>query len=160
MIEPHDKTESGVHGLVVAVCISAGGVPKLPVSAAQVAHDGLIGDGRGHEKHRKLERAVSVQDLELVEQLAAEGYPVGPGIMGENITVRGMNVQGLGAGDQLYFDGGVVLELDTVRKPCYVLDVIHPELKDVVVGRCGFLCRVIRTGTVTAGQRVMVRRAG
>jgi len=143
-------------GVVVAVCISAGGIPKRPVDAAEVSASGLLGDGHDHAKHWHPDRAVSIQDFELVEQVAAEGYPVGPGIMGENITVRGSNVQGLAPGFRLRFDGGPVLELTAIRKPCYVLDAIHPDLKDVVLGRCGFLCRVVTTGTLRVGQRLVV----
>jgi MOSC domain-containing protein YiiM len=153
-----NMTESDQAGVVVAVCISAGGVPKHPVDRVEVTLDGLVGDGHAHEKHCRPDRAVSVQDVELLEQLVAEGYEVGPGIMGENITVRGMDVQSLAPGDWLRFEGGPVLELASVRKPCYVLDAIHPDLKDAVVGRCGFLCRVVATGVFSAGQRVIVER--
>lgn len=145
-------------GVTVAICISSGGVPKQPVEQAELTPDGLAGDGHDHEKHCRPDRAVSIQDFELIEQLAAEGYTVGPGIMGENITVRGVDVQGLTPGDRLRFESGPVLELASVRKPCYVLDAIHPDLKNAVVGRCGFLCRVVETGVLTPGQRVTVER--
>lgn len=82
--------ENPTTGVVVAVCISPGGVPKRPVEHAAVMPDGLVGDGHDHEKHCRPDRAVSVQDLELIEQLAAEGYSVGPGTIGENVTVRGL----------------------------------------------------------------------
>ena len=158
--QPQNANEMREYGVVVAVCVSPGGVPKRSQERAEVTLDGLVGDGHDHEKHRRTDRAVSVQDLELLEQLVAEGYPVGPGIMGENITVQGLDVQGLAVGDRLRFEGGVVLELASVRKPCYVLDAIHPSLKEAVVGRCGFLCRVVAVGVLSPGQRVIVDRDG
>ena len=152
--------ETGPHpGEVVAVCISTGGVPKYPVAEAELTMDGLVGDGHAHDKHRRSDRAVSLQDIELLEVLLAEGYQVGPGIMGENITVRGLNVQGLSVGDRLYFENGPVLELTAPRKPCYVLDVIHPNLKDAVIGRCGYLARVVQTGQLRPEQGVTVARS-
>ncbi len=160
MDRPQNMTESDESGVVVATCISAGGVPKEPVDRVEVTFDGLVGDGHAHEKHRRADRAVSIQDLELIEQLAAEGYTLAPGVMGENITVRGIGVQRLAPGDRLRFEGGPVLELASMRKPCYVLDAIHPDLKDAVVGRCGFLCRVLETGVLSPGQRVIVERHG
>lgn len=160
MSQPEHATERAAAGIVVAVCVSPGGVPKRPVDRAEVTPDGLAGDGHDHEKHRRPDRGVSIQDLELIEQLGAEGYPVGPGIMGENITVQGVNVQRLAVGDRLRFQGGVVVELASVRKPCYVLDAIRPDLKDAVVGRCGFLCRVVETGVLSPGQRVIIERHG
>ncbi len=155
---PHDASESTSTGVVVAVCVSPGGVPKRPVDHAEVTIHGLVGDGQAHEKHRRPDRAVSIQDLELIEQVAAEGYAVSPGIMGENITVRDLHVQRLAAGDRLRFQNGPVLELASVRKPCFVLDAIHPELKHAVVGRCGFLCRVVEAGKLWPGQHVTIER--
>ena len=142
---------------VVAVCISSGGVPKHPVPGAEVTVDGLDGDAHDHEKHCRPERAVSILDLELLEELETEGYAVGPGVIGENLTVRGLNVQQLSPGDRLVIEDGPVLELVAPRKPCFVLDAIHPQLQYAVVGRCGFMARVQRPGRLYAGQRIAVQ---
>lgn len=144
---------------VVAVCVSPGGVPKLPVDEAEVCPEGLIGDGHAHEKHRRPHRAVSIQDVELLDELIAEGYFVAPGVIGENVTVRGLRVQALAPGDRLRFANGPVLELTEPRKPCYVLDKIDPALKAAVVGRCGFLARVVTSGRLAPGQRITVDRS-
>ncbi len=141
---------------IVAVCISPGGVPKRVMDSAEVTVDGLVGDGRDHAKHAKPHRAVTIQDIELLAELEAEGYAVGPGIMGENLTVRGLHVQRLSPGDRLGFENGPLIELTEVRRPCFVLDKIHPELKKAVVARCGFLARVLKTGRFFTGQRIRV----
>lgn len=141
---------------VVAVCISSGGVPKRPVASAEATIDGLAGDAHDHQKHCRPERAVSIQDIELLEELKTEGYAVGPGVIGENLTVRGLNVQQLSPGDRLVIEGGPVLELVAPRKPCFVLDAIHPQLQYAVVGRCGFMARVHRPGRLYAGQLIAV----
>ncbi len=142
---------------VVAVCISPGGVPKQPVEQAEVTTDGLVGDGHDHDKHCHPDRAVSIQDLELLDELKSEGYPVAEGIMGENLTVRGLNVQQMEVGDRLLFENGPTLELSLLRKPCFVLDKIYPKLEDFVVGRCGFLARVVDIGRLHPGQRITVQ---
>ncbi len=144
---------------VVAVCVSPGGVPKRPVDVAEVGVDGLVGDGHNHEKHRRPHRAVCIQDLELLDQLRAEGYPVEPGTLGENVTVRGLHVQRMAPGDVLCFEDGPVLELTETRKPCYVLDAIHPTIQQAVVGRCGYFARVLTAGRVFPGQRIARRAA-
>jgi MOSC domain-containing protein YiiM len=59
-------------------------------------------------------------------------------------------------GDRLQFAGGVELELTKPRKPCYVLDAIHPELKHTIIGRCGFLAKVIREGEVRIGETIRI----
>lgn len=142
--------------VVVAVNISAGGIPKHPVSHALLTFEGLQGDQHDHEKHRRLDRAVSVQDIELLDEIRAEGYVVSPGTMGENVTVRGLGVQRLSPGERLRFESGAILELTAVRKPCFVLDAIDPRLKEAVVGRCGFMARVIAPGELRPGQKITV----
>lgn len=143
---------------VVAVCTSPGGVPKLPLASAEVRTDGLVGDAHDHDKHRSPKRAVSIQDLEILEALNAEGFALEPGTIGENLTVRGLHVQALSVGDHLHFEEGPVLELSEPRKPCFVLDKIDPMLKEVIVGRCGFMARVVKEGELKPGQRVLVDR--
>jgi MOSC domain-containing protein YiiM len=117
---------------------------------------GLAGDGHAHEKHCRPDRAVTIQDAELLDELRAEGFAVGPGVMGENLTVRGLRVQEMKAGDRLVFENGPVLELSQVRKPCYVLDAIDHRLKEAVVGRCGFLAKVVTPGVLRPGQRILI----
>ncbi len=141
---------------VLAVCISPGGVPKNPVQEAKVTKTGLEGDGRDHEKHWKDERAVSIQDEELLETLCGEGYDLGHGTMGENLTVRNLDVQGKEPGTRLHFSGGVELELTEARRPCFVLDKIDPKLKDDVILRCGYMARVIQDGTIRPGEKIRV----
>jgi MOSC domain-containing protein YiiM len=143
-------------GTIIAVCISPGGIPKLPQPLARVTIAGLEGDGRAHAKHAKPDRAVSLLDEEILDQLRAEGFPVYPGAMGENLTVRGLHVQQLSPGTRLELSGGVILELTEMRKPCFVLDAIDPTLKDKVVGRCGFLARVLQEGYVRPGDTIRV----
>ena len=54
------------------------------------------------------------KDLRAVRRLAArlreEGFAVGPGATGENLTVQGLDVDALKIGDRLRFDGGVEVE--------------------------------------------------
>ena len=95
-------------------------------------------------------------DVEDLEDLEAEGFAVFPGATGENLTVRGLSVDELAVGDRLELSGGTVLELSKRRNPCYVLDVIDPQLKTAIRNRCGFYARVIRTGQVAAGETVRV----
>lgn len=142
--------------IVVAVCISNGGIPKLPVAGAEVQSAGLVGDAHAHAKHVKPDRAVSLMDEEVLREFVREGYAVGPGIMGENLTVRHLHVQELSVGDRLQLEGGPLLELTEPRKPCFVLDAIDPQLKHAAVGRCGYLARVLDSGQIHPGQRLVI----
>jgi HAD superfamily hydrolase (TIGR01509 family) len=153
--QPIREQELAATGQILAVCISAGGIPKLPQQAGMIVASGLEGDQHNHEKHRRLDRALSLLDLELIEQLQAEGYRVEPGALGENLTLTGVNVQALSPGTRLAI-GEVLIKLEQPRKPCYVLDPIDPKLKDVLVGRCGFMASVERGGKIEPGMAVRV----
>ena len=143
----------GHDGRIVAVCISAGGVPKRPVSVANVTLRGIAGDHHAHEKHNRHDRAVSLFDVETLRQLVQEGFSLEPGTAGENLTVEGLHVQRLPPGTLLQI-GELLLRLEQPRKPCYVLDAIDPALKDAICGRCGYMASVLRGGTIRAGMLV------
>lgn len=148
-------------GRLVAVCVSAGGIPKRSVRSAQITTHGLAGDEHAHDKHNRPDRAVSLFDWEILAQLRAEGFPVYPGAIGENLTVADLHVQRMPPGTLLEI-GEVLLRLEQPRKPCYVLDAIDPCLKDVIVGRCGFMASVAREGIIDSSMtiRTLVNGSG
>jgi len=143
---------------VLSINVSSGGIPKLPVHSCTVTLDGLAGDGRDHEKHIDRDRAVSLIDREILDQLKVEGYEVCPGAVGENLTVEQLDVQSLEPNDRLLFSGGVVIELAESRRPCFVLDPLGVELKKDIVGRCGYLARVITEGIFSTGETIEVQK--
>jgi MOSC domain-containing protein YiiM len=145
--------------LVQSINVSSGGIPKLPLPSCATTAIGLQGDGREHSKHATLGRAVSLFDIEIMRQLNTEGYNLVPGAIGENITVEGLAVQELEDGDCLHFSGGVVIELTEARKPCFVLDPLGVTLKKDIVGRCGYLAKVLTEGTFTIGDTIVVTKA-
>jgi MOSC domain-containing protein YiiM len=142
--------------IVIAINISAGGVPKIPIDSARVTKNGIEGDGHAHVKHIKPTRALSLIDEEIIETLRQEGYPVYPGALGENITVRNLSVQSLMPGVRLSFSGGVVIELSEIRKPCFVLGPIHPALEKETVGRIGYMALVITEGIMKVGETICI----
>lgn len=141
---------------VVSVNISPGGIPKLPVPGVYVRTAGLVGDGHNHQKHYRLYQAVSLQNIEMLEELSREGYPLRPGTTGENVTLRHLDVNGLPLGTRLTFPSGLTVEVTKVRTACYVLDSIDPSLKDNVDGRLGMYAQVNREGEIRCGDTVSV----
>jgi MOSC domain-containing protein YiiM len=142
--------------MVVSINVSEGGIPKLPVESIFVGQAGLQRDGHHHEKHRRPEQAVCLQDIEKLEEMSALGYALGPGTTGENLTVRNLDVNNLPLGTILEFSSGLRIELTKVRKPCYVLDQIHPQLKVDILGRCGAYARVLQEGFVHVHDPIRV----
>ena len=142
--------------MVLSINISKGGIPKLPVASIRVTSAGLAGDGHNHAKHNTPFQAVCIQDLEKLEELSQDGYILSPGQAGENLTVKNLNVNSLPAGTILEFSGGVILEISKVRKPCYVMDAIHPRLKEDAVGKHGMYAKVVKEGLLNINETIYV----
>jgi len=104
---------------VVQISVSPGGVPKTPVEAAKVTVDGVEGDAhRDHAHHGGPDRAVCLFSLEVIEALQAEGHPIAPGALGENLTVHGLDWSQVTPGSQLRVGEDVVLEVTRYTSPC------------------------------------------
>jgi MOSC domain-containing protein YiiM len=98
---------------------SNGGVPKLPVSSAQVTEQGLDGDRqRDKRNHGGPQRALCLYSLEQILLLQAEGHPIYPGSTGENVTLSGIDLHALGPGDRLALGGEVIIEITGYAHPC------------------------------------------
>lgn len=145
---------------LVAICVGSGGIPKLPVDRARVTAEGLEGDGHRNAFHGGSRRAVCLLSVEEVGWLAVDGVRgAGPGTFGENLLVEGLGLDVLTPGDQLEFDGGVVLVLDDVRAPCGTLKSVDQRFPDLMAGRSGWLCRVKAGGELGVGAALR-RRPG
>jgi MOSC domain-containing protein YiiM len=106
-------------GRVVQVSTSPGGVPKTATRAAQVTTLGLEGDGhRDGVHHGGPERAVCLFALEVIEALRAEGHPVAPGSLGENLTVQGIAWHAVVPGAVLTIGDRVRLQITRYTSPC------------------------------------------
>lgn len=155
-----------MQGTIVQINISQGGLPKRPVSRARIGVAGMEGDAQAHAGlHGGARKAILLIAAEVVDDLAARGYPVFYGALGENLTVRGLDVRGLRIGDRLRA-GGAILEITQVRVPCTQLDVhgksLQADLYDARVkagdaasprwGRGGFYASVVEAGAVAPGD--------
>src|SRR5690606_8173674 len=104
---------------IYQVNISPGGVPKLPVGVGRVTATGLEGDRQAKPGiHGGPYRALCLFPLETIEQLAAEGHPIGPGSIGENITTRGLDWALVRPGARLRLGSDVLVEVTGYADPC------------------------------------------
>lgn len=85
------------------------------------------------------------------ETLDAEG--LNPGVIRENITTEGLNVNGLDVGQSISI-GEVQLEVSAVCTPCNQLEKIRTGLRRELWGRRGMLCRVVKGGPIRRGDRI------
>jgi MOSC domain-containing protein YiiM len=93
-------------------------------------------------------RQVLLMDSETLELMELQ-----PGIIRENITTRGINVNGLATGQRLRV-GNAQLEVSVACTPCDLLEKIRPGLRRELRGRRGMLCRVIAGGTIRRGDSI------
>ncbi|HEX5014433.1 MAG TPA: GNAT family N-acetyltransferase [Candidatus Limnocylindrales bacterium] len=150
-------------GRVLQVNISPGGVPKLPVEAAWVGEQGLQGDAHTHRYvHGGPHRAVALLGIEAIERVQADGHPIEPGSVGENLTTMGIELSRLPIGTRLAVGDALVLEISGAAGPC---DVIKGAFRDGKSGRISILthpddsrmyARVISQGEVRTGDSITV----
>jgi hypothetical protein len=89
----------------------------------------------------------------LVDVETLRSMDLAPGIIRENITTEGLNVNGLRAGQRLKV-GAAELVVSAVCEPCELMDEIRAGLREELLGRRGMLCRVMRGGMVRAGDEI------
>ena len=145
-----------------SINVSNGGVPKQPRPACEVRFGGIVGDRqRDRRYHGGPERAVSLYSLELIAALQAEGHPVAPGALGENLTLAGVDWQEMVPGTVLEA-GNALLELTSYAAPCSNLRpyFIAGEFKRVAQnlrpGWSRLYARVRREGTISVGDRLRI----
>ncbi len=150
-------------GCVLQVNTSPGGVPKLPVERAWVWQLGLDGDGHHHSTvHGGPHRAVALLGIEAIERVQADGHPIEPGSVGENLTTSGIELAHLPIGTRLAIGEQLVLELSAPANPC---DVIKSSFRHGKSGRISILthpsdsrmyARVLTDGEVRPGDLIRV----
>lgn len=145
-----------MNAILTQLNISAGGMPKRPTASAKVTVEGVAGDWQNNRKfHGGPNRAVCIYSEELYEWLRDQSINVSRGDIGENFTTRGIDLQKLGKGDRLKV-GGCVVEITDVRVPCHQLSKWDADLPELIVGRSGWVAKVVVEGHVAAGDEIEV----
>ena len=147
---------------VASINVSGGGVPKHPRQRALVRATGVEGDSqRNLQYHGGPDRAVCLYSLDLIRALQAEGHPIGPGDIGENLTLAGVEWTSMEPGARVAI-AEVLLELTSFANPCRniapffrgegilrVSQKRHP-------GWSRIYARVLKEGTVAVGDGLTV----
>ncbi|GIU75104.1 MAG: MOSC domain-containing protein [Bryobacteraceae bacterium] len=148
-----------MRGTILAVCVSPGGLPKLDVRAARVTAAGLEGDGHNHPHiHGGPDKALLLIARESLEQLRQQGFPVAPGVLGENLTTQGLNFGQLAPGMR-FRAGEALIELTRLRRPCAQLEPLNGGRAGRIQQRlteaphlAGWYARVLLGGWIRAGD--------
>ena len=165
-------------GRVIAVCQARGHGFSKPaqLSIRLLAGLGVQGDAHAGAtvKHRSRVardptqpnlRQVHLIHAELFDELAAAGFDIGPGQIGENVTTSGVDLLGLPAGTRLLLGEAALVEVTGLRNPCVQLNRFRPGLMAAVLGRdaqgglvrkAGVMAVVVADGDVRPGDGIAV----
>jgi MOSC domain-containing protein YiiM len=143
-------------------------IHKQPVAGAvAVSRLGVAGDEQADlSVHGGLEKAVYAYPIEHYafwnEQRAAAlktAQALPPGSMGENLTIEGVLETDVWIGDRLRI-GDAMLEVTEPRAPCFKFNAkmgfSHAAKIMTQSGFTGFYLRVVETGTMQAGDPIML----
>jgi MOSC domain-containing protein YiiM len=138
------------------------GIDKRPAGRpVRLEVDGVVGDTICDTKyHGGPEQAVYAYSVDDLEFWSAElGRPVGPGNVGENLTLEGIDCSHAVVGER-WKVGDAVLRVTGPRTPCRVfagfLDVPDMIKRFFAAGRPGAYLAVERPAAVSAGDAVTV----
>jgi MOSC domain-containing protein YiiM len=157
-------------GVLRQINRSNGGLPKLAVAGpVMVTETGVEGDRQSNLRHHGGPfKAVLMIAAEAIDDLAARGFTVYPGALGENFTVAGLDPAMWRSGQQYRIGADAVIELTTLREPCSNLfsygryigeELYDARCKDGDItsphwARGGFYARVVHGGVIAAGSPV------
>jgi MOSC domain-containing protein YiiM len=163
-------------GRIIQINRSNGGLPKHRFEGlVSLTSEGIEGDRHLNLKyHGGPNKAVLMIAAETLDELAASGFPVNYGDLGENLTVRGLDRSLWRTGQRYRIGDGALIELTTLRVPCdnllrYSAPGNRPISRELYDAKCkagdhsspnwargGFYGRVIRDGLLTAGAPIVL----
>lgn len=112
-------------------------------------------------------RQVHLIHAELFDELAAHGFALAPGDLGENVTTRGIDLLGLPEGTRLRM-GDAIVRITGLRNPCAQIEAFRPGLLAHMIRKrpdgslerkCGVMGVVERGGEVAVGAVIEIEQA-
>ncbi|MGE3956021.1 MAG: MOSC domain-containing protein [Vicinamibacterales bacterium] len=110
-------------------------------------------------------RQVHLLMREVLDELNANGFPITPGMLGENITTAGVDLLALPRGTRLRLGEEAVVEVTGLRNPCVQIENFHEGLLTAVLDRdpaghvhrkAGVMAIVLSGGVVAPGDPIVV----
>lgn len=125
---------------------------RVPLERARlVEFHGIEGDAKGSSGDRQL----NVMLAETMAELGTEGFQAGPGELGEQIVIAGLEPALLIEGTRIQL-GSAVIEVGIPRTGCTRFEKIQGKQRQAAKDRLGALARVVTSGDVAVGDAVEV----
>ena len=110
-------------------------------------------------------RQVHLIHSELFAEVAAAGFTLRPGDLGENITTTGIDLLALPRGARLQIGHDALVEVTGLRNPCAQINAFDPGLLKTmvehddegrVIRKAGIMGIVLHSGVIRPGDRITV----
>jgi len=110
-------------------------------------------------------RQVHLIHSELFAEVAAVGFTLRPGDMGENVTTAGIDLLALPRGAQLLIGHDALVEVTGLRNPCAQINAFEPGLlktmfghddKGQLIRKAGIMGIVLQSGVIRPGDKINV----
>lgn len=111
-------------------------------------------------------RQVHLIHAELFAEVAALGFVVSPGQIGENVTTQGIDLLGLSRGTRLRLGSAALIEITGLRNPCRQIDEnIAPGAMAAMLDRtpdgdlirkAGVMAVALESGSVRQGDAIAI----
>lgn len=141
------------------------GIPKLEVPLIHATAAGVDGDYnryRHESKRDDPDKAVMFIPAEILVALRAEGWPVEPGHLGENLTVTELANAAVVIGQRYQIGDVLQIEISRTCDPCRNLAVLPyvgeqrvNEFIRTTLGRRGWYARVVQPGVAKRGDAMI-----
>lgn len=137
---------------VVSVNISEKkGTIKMPVPSIMLSDIGIVGDAHSGHWHRQVSM---LAEESIIKFSGTAGREINYGEFAENITTRGISVHLTNPLDRFNI-GDVELEVTQIGKKCHGESCnIFKEVGNCVMPKEGIFCRVVKPGSIRAGDKV------
>lgn len=143
----------GSEGKVVGLRVKLG--QRQPMRQVEpmvfVAGNGIEGDMHFSDKPHQQGYHVLLMQEENLDALGLDH-----GVVSENVTTTGIDLQSLGRETRLGLGDEVVLRISKECVPCGLMDDIRSGLQKELLGRRGMLAAVEEGGTLSVGDAVRV----
>ena len=133
------------------LCLGSREPMKEVAQANFITGQGMQGDRHLRSDGLRAKRQVLIMDVETLNRFGLE-----PGQVRENVTLEGLDLSTISAGDRVSLGADVVLEITGDCEPCARMDEIRPGLKEEIDGKRGVLAFVEKGGVVSIGSEVGV----
>jgi len=141
------------YGRVYALCTSKNkGTKKYPQPSGFLKKDfGLDGDS-----HAGSGRQISLLMFESIKKVEKWGINPEPGLFAENITTTGIDLTSVGPGTILAIGDEALIEVTQIGKECHIGCEIFKKIGRCIMPGEGVFARVIRDGSVRAGDIIKI----